>query len=170
MGNVGRVGDLEIAEDLDFQRRSWRAQRVGWIVLGLILVGAVAGLFGPGLLGTSTTGSSGDSVRVEYYRFWRKQSGMPLRIHLSGEALAGGEARVWLSRTYVDAMSISGVTPQPESVELGPDRLTYVLKVDSTGRAVTVSFDVEPEHYGIIRGRAGLDQSSEVRFNQFIYP
>jgi hypothetical protein len=36
----GTSREIEIDEDLDFQRRYWRVQRVGWALLALFLVAA----------------------------------------------------------------------------------------------------------------------------------
>ena len=41
-----RVGDLEIHQDLPFQRRSWTVQRVGWAIMALVvLAGLLGGLW-----------------------------------------------------------------------------------------------------------------------------
>ena len=43
-----RHGDLEIDEDLPFQRREWFAERVAWAVMALLIAAALLGLFGTG--------------------------------------------------------------------------------------------------------------------------
>lgn len=45
-----------IKEDMAFQRATWRAQRIGWLILWLIVVLALLGLFSDGLLSTSSGG------------------------------------------------------------------------------------------------------------------
>lgn len=50
MEPIRRVGELEIEEDLDFQRRMWRLQQIGWALLVLVVVAALLGLFGKGPL------------------------------------------------------------------------------------------------------------------------
>ncbi len=50
MTKVQRVGDLEVAQDRTFQRRSWTIQRVGWVVMLLVAAAALAGLTGSGPL------------------------------------------------------------------------------------------------------------------------
>jgi hypothetical protein len=45
---VQRHGDLEIQEDLPFQRREWLVERVAWGVMALLIVAALLGLFGTG--------------------------------------------------------------------------------------------------------------------------
>lgn len=53
-GEVHRVGDLEIEEDLDHQRRCWKLERASWAVMALVLLAAMAGLFGSGPLSWAT--------------------------------------------------------------------------------------------------------------------
>src|SRR3712207_4138009 len=59
MSETTRVGDLEVAEDLTFQRREWAAQRVGWVLLALVIAAALAGLLGRGPLSTTRRESDG---------------------------------------------------------------------------------------------------------------
>ncbi len=47
-GSMKRVGDLEIDQDLAFERRQWSVQRVGWGVGALIIVAALLGCSAPG--------------------------------------------------------------------------------------------------------------------------
>jgi hypothetical protein len=43
--------------------------------------------------------------------------------------------RVWLSPDYLEGVQIEQITPQPERVEAGPERLTYVFPVGELSRA-----------------------------------
>jgi hypothetical protein len=107
---------------------------------------------------------------VEYHRFWRLQSPMTLRLHFGPEVARNDEVRVWLSRSYLEAMSVQHVTPQPQNVEAGPDRLTYVFTLSQPDRPTEVTFHIEAETPGSVPGQAGLENGPEVRFSHFIYP
>lgn len=87
MANTQRVGDLELDQDIDFQRRSWAVQRVGWGVMALVALAALLGLFGPGPINNAITGSKEAPLWLEYKRFGRFQtSAMLLRVHLGPRA------------------------------------------------------------------------------------
>jgi hypothetical protein len=43
--SLGRVNDLEVEQDLDFQQRMWAFERAGWIVMLLVISAALAGFF-----------------------------------------------------------------------------------------------------------------------------
>ena len=170
MADIHRVGDLEISQDLNFQRRSWAVQRFGWVLLAMVILAALLGLFGPGPLSQAMAGQQDSPLRIEYHRFWRLKSPMSLRLHLGPEAAASGQARVWLSRSYVEAMRVQHVTPQPQRVEAGSDRFTYVFTLSQVNRPTAVTFTIEPETPGSVAGQAGLENGLEIRFRHFIYP
>jgi len=165
------IGALDIEQDLDYQGRAWKRQRVGWAIMGLALIGALLGLFGPGLLGNSIAGNQGDPLWLEYNRFGRLQAETTtLRLYLSQPTGPGGQVRFWLSRDYVKNVRIMQVTPQPDSVEVEPDRFTYVILAPDLSRPASVTFYLEPERFGWLRGLAGLEGGQSIAFSQFIYP
>jgi hypothetical protein len=172
MAEPERVSDLQINEDLEFQRRSWVLQRVGWVVMGLVVLAALLGLFGgTGSLGGAKAGSEDAVMSVSYERFLRFMKPTTLQIRLSPEAGTEGEVTVWLDREYLEGMQVQQVTPQPDSAEAGPDRLTYVFKVDDPNGPTAVTFDLLPQQkIGPLKGRAGIDDGEPVNFSQFVYP
>ena len=129
MSSIKRVGDLDIEQDLDFQQRSWRVQRAGWIAMALVTLLALLGLFGSGPLGNATAGEEGAPLRLEYGRFVRLGAPSHLRVHIGPGTTPNGEAHLWLSRAYLEEIEIQRITPEPDRVEAGPDRLTYIFLV-----------------------------------------
>jgi hypothetical protein len=165
------MGTLDIEQDLDYQDRAWKRQRVSWVVMALVLLGALLGFFGPGLLGNSTAGNKGDPLWLEYNRFGRLQAETTtLRVYLSQPAGTRGQIRFWLSRGYVEDVRVMQVTPQPDSVEVGPDRFTFVILAPDLSRPTSITFYLEPEKFGRLRGQAGLEGGQSITFSQFIYP
>jgi len=140
--------------------------------MALVLVAALLGLLGPGLL---SNGASADSPQAqlgvkEYERFLRFMKPTTLRVGLEPGALTQREARVWLDRQYIESVQIQHVTPEPESVEAGPDRLTYVFNIEDPDQSTAFSFDLQPQKMGLLEGRVGLEGEEPVSFNQFVYP
>lgn len=160
--------DLEIDEDLRLERRFWVAERVGWALMAVVAVAAAVGLFGRGLMGTAS--AEAGAVRVEYYRFWRASSAMPLTVHLSPPAEEQGEARLWISRSYLEHMTLEAVTPEPESVEAGTERMTFVFSLEPLEGPTSVSFSLRRQRSGPVRGEVGLEGAEAVRFSQFFFP
>jgi hypothetical protein len=170
MATMQRVGDLEVSQDLDFQRRSWTFQRVGWVVVALLVLAALLGLFGSGPLSQGTVGAQGGPLWVEYPRFARLKAPTTLRLPLGPEAVSGSEVRIWLDRTFLEGVQIQQVTPQPDRVEIGPDRFIYVFQVSDPSQPTAVVFFMQPEETGSLSGRTGLDEGPALSSNSFIYP
>ncbi|HXW04799.1 MAG TPA: hypothetical protein VD833_06185 [Vicinamibacterales bacterium] len=133
-----RHAPLEIDQDLVFQRREWRVQRVGWWALCLFVVAALAGVFGEGPI--SRTRAEGTGLSAEYDRFIR--TGRPTRLTASWSP-AGGEASLRLDRAYFDRVRLEQVTPAPLQVEIGASdvRLRFAA---GGARPFTVVVEIEP--------------------------
>lgn len=165
-----RVGDLEISQDLAHERREWAIERVGWVVMALLLLAALAGLTGPGPLSRATAADNSSALRVEYNRFERYQSPVMLRVHLGPGAAPDGKARLWLSRDYVENVELRHIDPEPESVEAASDRLVYTFNLPDPAQPTAVTYHLEPNEYGRRPVRIGLAGGPELQFSQFFYP
>jgi len=165
-----RIGDLEISQDIHFQRREWIVQRVGWVIIAALLLAALAGLFGPGPLSKTTVGNETDPVRAEYYRFWRMASPMPLRLRLTPAHPDQSEIGVWMSRAYLESMRVETVTPEPERVEAGTDHFVYVFRLKAPADTISVVFSLEADEAGMVSGQIGVDGAAAIGLRHFIYP
>lgn len=170
MSQKARIGDLEISQDLQFQRREWVVQRVGWLVMTALLVAALAGLFGTGPLSKTTAGDQASPLQAEYYRFWRMASPMPLRLRIAPSLAGQGEVGVWVSRAYLEAMRVESITPEPARVEAGTDHFVYVFRLKEPATVISVMFSLEPDRAGRISGQVGLNEESVLTLRHFIYP
>lgn len=165
-----RVGDLEIGQDLQFERRSWMVQRVGWTIFALLLGAALLGLFGgAGPLEGATLGA-GTGLQVEYSRFARHNGPIEMVIRLQPGLVRGDEARIWVDGRYVETVQVERIQPPPERVEAHPDRLTYVFALEQPGQGGTFAFHLLPRSVGSYPVRLGLQGGPEHRFTQLIYP
>jgi len=130
---------------------------------------ALLGLFGAGPLSRAAVGSGESPLSVEEYeRFLR--FGKPTTLRVRFDPVSRGEARVWLSRDYLESFRLQKVTPEPDSVEAGPDRLTYVFEVNDPDRPVVATLSLQPEKIGHLEGQVGLDDVKQLSFDQFVYP
>ncbi|GBD16097.1 hypothetical protein HRbin26_00992 [bacterium HR26] len=170
MEPIRRVGELEIEEDLDFQRRMWRVQQIGWALLVLVVVAALLGLFGKGPLSRAVAGGTGVSFTVEYERFGRYKAPMRMTVHIGPGVAQQGQIRLWLAREYLDAVQIQQIVPEPVDVLSQEDGTTYVIQVADSSAPTTVTFDVLAERFGLQVVQIRLGEGQPVRFRQLIYP
>jgi hypothetical protein len=168
MTHIHRVGGL--SPSLNFQRRNWVVQRVGWVAIALILLAAILGLFGSGPLSWATAGQQGDLLWVTYPRFGRWQSPMSLHVNLSPQTICNGQIRLWLSRAYLNDINVQQVTPQPQHVEVEPKRLIYIFSANQANGSILITFSLKPNTFGSVPARIGLDHGPAIEFSQFLYP
>jgi hypothetical protein len=163
------AADTDIEQDEPFERRSYAVQRVGWIVMTLIVAAAAAGPLGSGPIGKTTAAAPG-AFTVEYERLTRYQAKQTLQIHLQPGATARREARVWINRQFLDSSKIETVIPSPVRIEGSADRLYYVFHMAKPGDPLLVAFNIQAEQIGLLDARIGVDDGGEVAFRQFVYP
>ena len=161
--------DLQISDDLEQQRRDWMFERIGWILLAAALFAALAGLFGPGIFGTAHASAADGRLSVEYLRFVRARSPQELRVIVQPQNSGDARFRVWIDSAYVDALSLERVTPRPDTVHAGAERITFEFAWDEAPGQVPITFEIEPREAGRLRARIGIDNAvAEIR--QFVYP
>ena len=164
MGNVVRVGSLEIDQDLEFQRREWRLERVAWAFGALIVLCAVGGLFGSGPL-SSTEAGAGGRLSVGYERFLR--FGSHNRLTLRAES-GGPLLRVDVSSAYLARMRLERIVPQPRRVATVPG-WTQLEFETAPGGPIEILLDFEPSRRGAAAGTLRVEGAS-VPVWQFVYP
>lgn len=151
---------MEVNANIEFQRRAWVAQRVGWLVIAAIIVAALLGIFGGGPL--SRAAVEGDGLRLEYERFARLQQPTRLRLALSKTA----PSEVALKRGYLESFRIEQITPEPCEIEASGEWLVYRFSGSGTSAVI---FHLMPEEFGSAAGAARAD-GNPLAFRQFIYP
>ncbi len=168
MASEPRVGDVEVGQDLDFQRREWTIQRAGWVVMAVIAAAGLLGLFGGGPL--SDGSAEQGPFQLDYGRFERKRAPAKLRVEIAGGTAQQGQVRLWLDEGYLDQVELRTISPEPEQFQAGPDCTVYVFNVSDPGQPATVSFDLKPNEFGALNGRLGLVDGPELEFTQLVSP
>jgi hypothetical protein len=78
--------------------------------------------------------------------------------------------RVWLDRRYTESMELQQVTPQPDTMEAGGERLIFTFRRVAGEGPTAITFDLRPNRFGSLFGRIGLIDGPALQFHQFIYP
>lgn len=156
----------EIGEDLVFQQRNWRAQRVGWTLLGVLIAAGLAGLLGRGPL-SNVNAHGGKGLEVEYERFVRHGAQTDVRVRVTQPP--AGHVRIAISRAYLDSLNLQQVVPSPTQVQSSGDYLVYVFDLVGNG-PMQARFVIQPEEIGAHVARIAIDDDSHVLIRQFTYP
>ena len=163
------TGDIQLSEDIKFQERYWKVQRLGWGLFLLVLLAAIAGLLGSGPLSSRSASAPDGSLRAEYERFCRIERKSVLQAIAAPSAAAGGRLRIWIVRDYLQRVDLERVVPQPERVETFPDRLLFTFAA-ADGQQSVIQFVLEPHAPGRQAISMGVEGKAAVSFRQFIYP
>ena len=155
-----------VDDDMAFQRRSWKVQRIAWVVGLAILTAALLGLMGPGPLSSTHAGEPGGPLHVAYNRIERYQA--PAMLEIDAES-ADGTVRLWMNRELAESVEVVDVVPQPDRVEVRPDRYTYHFAAPEPGRARIV-IHYHANRYGRIPGRIGLEGGPDLDVSSFVFP
>jgi hypothetical protein len=168
MHRLPQVGSLEIEQDLPFEHTQWGLQRAGWVIGGLILLVALAGLLGTGPL--SHHMASSGPLSLQYERFTRARAPSEIRLNVGTGLAAPDGITIWLDRAFLDGAGIEQIVPEPiEMVAVG-DRVLYRFAVADPAQPTTITFHTAPASWGTTRGRIGLRDGAEITFDQMVYP
>lgn len=139
---------MDLKDELDprFAERQWRAQRVGWALLALLIGGAMAGVFGtsPFAGKVETVEMDGARYEVEYPRFTRYQHHDRIHVRVHAPGAQGDELRIAFSREHVENMAVEGSTPEADGGGIASGAGVYAYKVEDWSRTITVAFAYEP--------------------------
>jgi hypothetical protein len=163
------IADL-VGESPSFQRREWRVDRVGWVVMALILVAGLVGVWGGGLLGNVTATGSDGRVSVDYDRFVRNLGQSSLIVTFPPGSAEQGAISMSIDQQYLTANEVESTTPEPDSVTARNGRFVFEFPAaDDT--ALTARFDLRPNSgAGVRTATIESDSGDPVRLWQFVYP
>lgn len=163
---VRKKEQTDFKSELEFHRREWRVERVGWVLLAVFLILAVAGLFGSGPLSHVRSGSK-DGGSIEYERFVRHGSITALRVRPAA-TLGHGAMRIEIAASYLRAFRIERIDPEPSSVVVSGERLVYEFAAAPAG--AQISFHLHPEELGSHAAQVVIDAAEPLTIRQFTYP
>ena len=150
--------------DHRFHRNEWRIQRIGWVLVALFLVLAVAGLFGSGPLSRAHADNS--AGRLDYERFTRY--GLSTNLAVTPAGSAHGVTRVEISGDYLEAFRVEHITPEPVAVRLAGPNLIYEFASAAPGAAI--SFHLNPQRLWRRTATVTIDGGAPLNISQLTYP
>ncbi len=162
---------LGIADDLEFQRRTWKVQRVGWTIMVLISIAALFGVFGKGPFSNGRLGDDAFPLRADYDRFLRLNAPTQLTVYVGGGAIRPDSTiELWIDRAWLSKMEINGITPEPDKTRVLADRLVYTFRAQPGSTPARITFEMDDRALWRIGGALGLTNGPSYSFSQFAYP
>lgn len=164
------IGELEIDQDLGFQKREWIVERVSWFVGLAILILGLLGLFGTGPISSATAGSSDDPISIEYQRFVRHGGEMSLTMTVSPDQVQEDQVEIWISATILDKINLQQFSQEPDEIRNEGDRTVFAFLTGDASGPVTITVTMRSQVFGRIAGDIGIVDGSQVSISQLSYP
>jgi hypothetical protein len=161
--NVARAS-FEVPGDLEFQERQWRIEPWIWFGILVLIVAALAGLFGSGAL--SARSLENGALHLDYDFFLRYNTPTELRVRLKADQ--HHNAAFWLDQGFLDEIDLESVNPQPRDVKVRGLQTHFEFAAFDD---VEVQLQFRPNRAGLLAGAIGSEvPATRLEFSQFVYP
>ena len=156
-------------EELPFQRRQWRIERIGWVVMTVLIVYALAGgLGGGGPLSSAESVATDGSARVRYEKFARQLSPNNVDITVS-QSPDGSPAQLHISGSYLRSMTVKSITPEPDTTTVADQGYTFAFKRLPGVTETKIQLQTEPQQMGTVEGWLVIN-GEKLAIKQFVFP
>ena len=161
-------GTVAVGEDLEFQRRWWRFERIIWIFFVLILIADLSGLLGRGPLANAEGRTADGALRLKYERVERANTSSIVTILPGQNAVEDGKVRLFVSDTVLRQLGAQRVIPQPLSSAVGGGGVTYTFAATTT--PITIQIELKPSFIGPRPFTIGVPGGQFLHLKTFVLP
>lgn len=162
-----RSREHPIREDMAYQLKVWRFERLGWYVLVLVVLMGLMGVFSRGLLSSRDVRSDDGKVRVEYEMFHRNGSTNSMKITLS--STPDTQVELGLAGQLMEGFSIETLQPIPLRSRSSSKGIRLWLQTDLDGQA-TLYITLRGDGLGFHRSQISSPGTNGIKLVQFIFP
>ncbi|MBP0445970.1 hypothetical protein J8J14_14430 [Roseomonas sp. SSH11] len=156
-----------VGEDLAFQRKVWRFQRLGWFGMAVLILLAMAGAFGGGPLSYASARSDDGALEVAWERIERLGRSSELRIRI--RQLAPGPLELRLEEGLVEDVEVAGGQPRPVSETRAPGRIGMRFEPPPGEQWAEILLNLRATRPGLVSGTLAAG-ASRVRVRIVVLP
>jgi hypothetical protein len=160
--------EIEVGEDLEFQRKWWRFENIVWILFTLIIVADIAGLFGRGPIAKAERRAADGTIDVKYERIERTDSPSIVSIGFGPSAIHDGKIKLFISESLVKGLGTQRVVPAPSDTTIGDGGLTYTFPASKP--PATVDLALQPSGPGVYHFTIGVANAQPIQAKVFVVP
>jgi hypothetical protein len=102
--------NLELEENLEQHKKGWIIQKIGWSILFLGLILALAGIFGSGPISYKTQSQNGNSVQYERFLRYEGEAEMKFNIQNIKDSIL-----LEIPQQYLEYIDLKSITPVPDA-------------------------------------------------------
>ena len=150
-------------------RREWRFERTGWAALAVVLAAGLAGVFGDGVVAAASSRSADGVALLRFDRVIRRAAPAVLELRLAAAPVADSVVVVSLPESYLAAIDVERVLPEPILVRASADRVEFHLLQPGRSQPSSVRFFVRPAAMGTYRAVLAVGGRT-LSFRQLVLP
>lgn len=160
----------DINQDLDFSQREWIVERVGWVVMALLVLAGLLGLLGRGPLTDKVARDANQQAWVEYYSIDHADAASELRLHIEPGVVPADQMRLTLNSAYLDRIEVESIEPEPAAQQLTGEGVAFVFALTEPGRPVDLTVHYHFVEYGRAAATLAIEGGPQLSFSQFVLP
>ncbi len=161
-------GAIAVGEDLEFQRRWWRFEKVVWSLFVLILLADLSGILGRGPLANARAQTPDGTLDLKYERVLRENTSSIMTVLPETTAIHDGKLRLFVSDSILKEFGAQRVIPQPQTSTVGDGGVMYTFLATST--PLTVQIELKPSFIGAHTFRVGISGGSSIQAKSVVLP
>jgi hypothetical protein len=152
---------IEMDEALNLHKTGWTVQRIGWTFFMLIVILALLGLFGNGIISHRKTETAGNMV--EYERYGRFENSTSIHFLANNE---NGQAVLHIPQQYLQHFELEKITPEPDRQMVLNGHYVYSFQADAP---VHILLRGMPKKRGAMEAVVQIN-NTQFTLSQFIFP
>ncbi|UWZ83286.1 hypothetical protein [Occallatibacter riparius] len=133
--------DVAVGEDLEFQRKWWRFERIVWPILLAIVVIDILGGFGRGWIANAKKTTPDKAMTLDYERIERASTPSVMTFQFSDAAVHNGRIILYMSDSVVKPLGATRIAPQPIMSSIGNGGITYVFPAGPAPAMVQIQLE-----------------------------
>jgi hypothetical protein len=161
--------NIEIDEDIKFQKRSWVFQRVGMILLLLTVILSLLGFGGNGPLSHGEIQSITGSFKIDYEKITRTNSPIELKVEMNKDVTGNDTLRVSFAKSFIHSVEINTILPDPVEVKEANGNVEFSFIRSSNSYPALITMFYKFRTYGNVE-HSILINNEQVKINHFIWP
>jgi hypothetical protein len=167
--SVSKVNDeVEVGENLDFQRKWWRFENYVWVIFSLIILLDFCGVFGRGPFAKAQRRAPDGTIDVKYERIERTESPSIMTISFGQSAIVDGKIKLYISESLVQGLGTQRIIPAPLTSDVGKGGLTYTFLASKPPASVDLA--LEPSGPGLYEFTLGVVGADALHAKVFVVP
>lgn len=152
---------LDLEDEIRLHETGWAIQRIGWVIILLLLVAAALGIFGTGMLSQTQVDQTGHTIIFE--KFARYEAPMQLTVHAKSK---NNNIEIRLPEIYFESIELDKIVPEPHETDLAQGNVVFTFQ--SKDRSA-IKFYLTPEKTGQVKVHIQVNESDFI-ITHFIYP